>query len=357
MNSFSKKDSIGALEAKSNAQKIAFAPIVFQATMALRNLGILELLMKKRAKGLEVAEIAQELELSVYGVGVLLEGGLGAEVVYLEDDRYHLTKTGYFILTDKMTQVNMNFVADVCYKPMAHLEQAIVEGKPAGLKELGPWDTIYEGLTRLPDGVRTSWFDFDHFYSDVAFPIALPIVFDKNPKHIVDVGGNTGKWALKCLGHNDSVTVTLLDLPRQLEEATENLNAAGYAGRFSTFATDLLAQSDEFPEQCDVIWMSQFLDCFSIEEIVRILKRARGGMSKDTSLFILETYWDRQQFDASAFSLVNTSLYFTCIANGNSKMYHSDEMKKCATEAGLVLQEQTDNIGIGHTLLEYKLAS
>ena len=357
MDKFGKKDQLSALEAKSNAQKIAFAPIVFQATLALRDLGILKLLMRERKHGMGVQAIASELDLSVYGVEVLLEGGLGAEVVYLEDGHYYLTKTGYFILTDNLTQVNMNFVADVCYKPMAHLQDSIVRGEPSGLKELGPWATIYEGLTRLPEKVSKSWFDFDHFYSDVAFPQALPLVFHSMPKHVVDVGGNTGKWAKKCLEFDESVRVTLLDLPRQLEKATENLTAAGFEGRFSTMEADLLAESEEFPSQCDVIWMSQFLDCFSESEIVQILKRARGGMTNKTSLFILETFWDRQQFDASAFSLVNTSLYFTCVANGNSKMYHSDEMKKCADLAGLTLHCQTDGIGIGHTLLEYKLVS
>ena len=132
MDKFAKKDQIDALEAKSNAQKIAFAPIVFQATLALRDFGILELLSRDRKHGMEPQAIANELKLSVYGVNVLLEAGLGAEIVYLEDNRYYLTKTGYFILTDKLTQVNMNFVADVCYKPMAHLQESIAEGKPAG---------------------------------------------------------------------------------------------------------------------------------------------------------------------------------------------------------------------------------
>lgn len=355
MPNFAREKPINALQAKSNAQKIAFAPIVFQATLALRDLGILKLLMREKREGMTVEDIAQELDLTLYGVKVLLEAGLGAEVVHQENDRYHLSKTGFFILTDNLTQVNMNFVADVCYKPMTNLQEAITTGEPSGLEELGPWNTIYEGLTRLPEKARKSWFEFDHFYSDVAFPQVLAEVFQHKPRHIVDVGGNTGKWAIKCLGYDDSVSVTLLDLPRQIEKAQKNVEAAGLASRFNTMPVDLLGDGDEFPSQCDVIWMSQFLDCFSEEEVTRILTRARGGMGPDTSLYILEPYWDRQEFDAAAFSLVNTSLYFTCIANGNSKMYHSDDMKACALAAGLELQQQIDNIGIGHTLLEYTL--
>ncbi len=355
MENFGDERHISAVDAKSNAQKIAFAPIVFQASLALRNLGILGLLMSRRNQGISADAIAAELKLPIYGVKVLLEAGLGAEVVYLENNLFHLTKTGYFILTDKMTQVNMNFVADICYRSMASLEDSIVSEKPLGLKHFGPWPTIYEGLTQLPDDIQESWFDFDHFYSDIAFPEVLPLVFHDNPQHIVDVGGNTGKWAKLCLEYNDRVHVTIVDHPGQLNKAKALIEHEGFQDRFTAMPLDLLADEEQFPEKADAIWMSQFLDCFSEEQITKILNRARRGMHEKSTLYILETFWDKQRFAASAFSLVNTTLYFACIANGNSKMYHSDELKACADKAGLRLHKQTDGIGIGHTLLEYRL--
>ena len=351
---FGNKDTISALEAKSNAQKIAFAPFVFQATRSLRDLGILALLQRERKQGMDVPAIAAELNLSNYGIAVLLEAGLGAEVVYLEEQRYFLSKTGYFVLNDELTRVNMNFVSDVCYRSMASLQQAVVDGEPSGLKELGPWNTVYEGLTQLSKNVQKSWFEFDHFYSDAAFATVLPLVFARQIRHIVDVGGNTGKWSIECLTYDADVRMTVVDLPGQVDLIADNLSAAGFDGRFATRSIDMLEPGEEFPEQADVIWMSQFLDCFSEAEIVRILTRARGAMSSSTSLFILELFWDRQRFDAAAFSLVNTSLYFTCIANGNSKMYHSDDVKRSAEQAGLRLVQQVDDIGLGHTLLEYQ---
>ena len=352
---FGKKDQISAVQARHNAQKIAFAPFIYQATRALRDLGILDLLMRDQKEGLKVSTIATQLGLSDYGVAVLLEAGLGAEVVYTEHQRYFLTKTGYYILNDELTRVNMNFVGDVCYQSMTNLQEAVVTGKPSGLSRFGAWDTIYQGLTQLPTDVQKSWFEFDHFYSDAAFSAALPIVFALNPKHILDVGGNTGKWSLNCLRYDDRVHMTIVDLPPQLELANKNLTEAGFDGRFSTYGIDMLDDGQRLPYSADVIWMSQFLDCFSTENIVRILTCARGSLNQNTSLFILESFWDKQRFDAAAFTLVNTSLYFACVANGNSKMYHSDELKKYATQAGLSLYQEIDGIGFGHTLLEYRL--
>lgn len=336
-----------ALQAKFDAQKIAFAPIVFQATKALRDFGILAAIYKQEKTA---EEIAQQVGLSVYGVTVLLEVGLSSELVRLIDNKYMTTKTGYFFINDTLTNINMNFVNDVCYKGLFDLQDAIRHEKPSGLKEFGHWETIYEALSSLPPQVQKSWFDFDHFYSDIAFPQILSIIFAKKPKHLFDVGGNTGKWALQCVQYDSQVEVTILDLPGQLEKAAKNI--ASYSARILCHPINLLDESQALPTHADAIWMSQFLDCFSPQQIVSILKRTAQAMTQTTSLYILETYWDRQRFEAAAFSLHNTSLYFTCMANGNSKMYHSDEMKACLEKAGLKIISEQDNIGISHTLFE-----
>ena len=39
---------------------------------------------------------------------------------------------------------------------MIYLKEAIKTGKPAGLKELGDWKTLYEGLASLPKKVKKS---------------------------------------------------------------------------------------------------------------------------------------------------------------------------------------------------------
>ncbi len=147
------KDNKTALQAKYDAQKIAFAPIMFQAALSLRNLGILELIKKKR-NGITIEDIASELKLSVYGVKVLLEAGLSLEMVTVENDLYKLTKTGWYIQSDELTRVNMDFTQDVNYEGVFTLEDSIKEGKPTGLKVFGDWPTVYEGLAHLPEKAK-----------------------------------------------------------------------------------------------------------------------------------------------------------------------------------------------------------
>lgn len=349
-------DPLTALQAKEQAQKLAFAPVAFQAARSLQELGILAMLDEAGTQGLTAKQVAAGSGVSEYGVKVLLDMGLSALIVTCQGDAYRLARIGHFLLHDAMTRINMDFTADVCYRAMTHLSAAIRNGRPEGLKELGDWPNIYEGLAQLPEPARQSWFAFDHYYSDQAFPELLKRVFAPKPKRIVDIGGNTGRWSLQCCAHDSEVEVTIVDLPRQLALAVENAREQGFADRIHGHPMNILDQSKALPENVDVWWMSQFLDCFSPMEILRILRRVRAAMQPEASVYILELFWDRQQFEAAAYSLNATSLYFTCLANGNSRFYRSDDFLAIVEEAGFAIDEQVDGIGLGHTLLRLSAA-
>jgi len=349
------KDDKTALQAKFDAQKIAFGPIMFQAARSLQRLGILDLIKRQRNKGILIADIAKELNLPLYGVKVLLEAGLSMELVLVVDDLFFLTKTGIFVLGDPLTQVNMNFVHDVNYQGFFSLEESIISGKPEGLKVFGNWDTIYEALSHLPARVQKSWFEFDHYYSDNAFPEILPVIFRNEPMKLLDVGGNTGKWAIQCGKYNEKIEITILDLPGQLGKARENIEANNLSDRVKGIALNLLDHSVPFPTGFDIVWMSQFLDCFSLKDILELLIRAKKAIHPNGAVYILETYWDKQKYEASTYSLHATSLYFTCLANGGSQMYHSDDMLAIIDQAGLYVDEEIFDIGVSHTLYICKI--
>ena len=347
-------DPYNALDAKNEAQKLSFSPIAFQTANTLLELGILGALDKAKNIGMTIEEISQQTNISEYGVKVLLDMALSAHIVISKSPNYVIANLGLFLLHDSMTKVNFNFTADVCYAAMMHLTESIKKGKPAGLKELGDWATIYEGLSVLPGKAKKSWFEFDHFYSDRSFPILLEKIFENKPKHIFDLGGNTGKWSLQCVNYDQDVKMTILDLPQQIAIAMENAESQGFADRIGNFPIDILDKKQALPTGADVWWMSQFLDCFSPMEILSILQRIRKAMDKTARVYILELFWDAQRYDAAKMSLNATSLYFTCLANGNSRFYHSKDFIEIVEAAGFVIEKRTDDIGLGHTLLELK---
>ena len=350
------KDAQTVYAARSEALRIAFAPMVFQACRGLRNAGVLERVDRGGDAGMTMDEIAAGVDLPRYGLKVLLESGLGIGLFCLNGGRYTLTRLGRYLWRDPLTRVNMDFVHEVCYRGMFDLDRSIKEGKPSGLKTLGDWRTLYEGLASLPPSVRKSWLAFDHFYSDMTFPEALRRVFADRPRRLLDVGGNTGEWAVACTQFDPAVQVTIADLPQQLGLAKETIRARGLENRVDLYAIDVLDERTAFPTGYETIWMSQFLTCFSEHEITSILRRAATAMSAGDTLYILELFWDRQPNEVAAFCLQQTSLYFTCIANGKSQMYHSADMLRCIAESGLAVTESHDEVGLYHTLLRCRRA-
>ena len=348
------KERLSAREAQAKAEWIAWGPVVFQVSRLMKKFGVLELL-RNSDDGMTEAEIAEATGLSGYAVKVMLEASLCIGTVLLdpESDRYSLSKTGWFLITDPATNVNMDFNHDVNYEGWFHLEESLKEGRPAGLEHFGPWPTVYEGLSQLPSQVQKSWFGFDHFYSDSSFRQALEIVFANHPRTLLDVGGNTGRWALQCVKYDSDVRVTIVDLPQQLEMMRRDTAGKTGADRIDGYGMNLLDPAQDFPadKRYDAIWMSQFLDCFGEDEIVGIVSRAAKIMDEESRLYIMETFWDRQRFEPAAFCLTMTSLYFTAIANGNSKMYHSEDMARLVGKAHLEVETIHDNLGQGHSIM------
>ena len=364
------EDKIRAFDAKIEAQKIAFAPMTFQAIRALIELGLLQQISDAGDKGISIKELSASSGISEYGVSVLVEMALGMGVVkinsYSDEEadgksglgKLRLGKIGWFLLEDDLTRVNFNFTNDICYKGAFNLIDSVKNGKPEGLKVFGEnWTTVYEALSTLPEREKKSWFDFDHFYSDVAFPEALPIVYAKKPKHLFDIGGNTGKWAIASCKYDKDVHVSIVDLPGQTAVAEQNAKEAGFADRISFVSGNVLDVETKLPGGADAVWMSQFLDCFSLHQITKILTKIYNSVDENCDIFVMEPLWDMQKFEGESYALQATSLYFTCIANGNSKMYRYGELVEAIENAGFRLVTAHHNLGSNfYSILNFRKA-
>lgn len=345
------EDRMGAYEAQKTAHWISQGPVIFQVARFMVKSGLLEKVSDSGEKGLTIDEAVAACSLPRYGVQVLFESSLTTGILLYREGRFYCSKAGWFLLNDEMVRVDMDFNHDVNYIGMFNLEEAIREGRPAGLRHFGDWKTIYEALPHLPEDVKKSWFAFDHYYSDHSFSEALAVLMRRGGKNILDVGGNTGRFALEAVAYDKDVQITVMDLPGQIEMMRKAVAGSEGSGRIHAYPADLLDEGTVFPSGFDKIWMSQFLDCFGTEEVVSILSRAAASMSEETELYIMESFWDRQPYGTAAFALTAISLYFTVMANGNSKMYGYSDMLECVERAGLKVDERIDNVGKCHTIL------
>ena len=103
--------------------------------------------------------------------------------------------------------------------------------------------------------------------------------------------------------------------------------------------------------------MSQFLDCFILHQITKILKKIYAAANSNSRIYVLEPLWDKQKFEGNAYSVMATSLYFTCMANGNSKMYRFGELVEAIEEAGFKLEDAHNDLGSNaYSLLIFRKA-
>ncbi|MFH7044946.1 class I SAM-dependent methyltransferase [Paucibacter sp. JuS9] len=345
-----------AFDARFEAQKIAFGPVVFHCVHYAWKRGVLQALAEAGAQGLTLDKLEATGRWSRYALKLVLESCLSAGVVLLEGGRWQLDKVGFCMVSDDITQINFDFIHDVCYQGLFELERSLDAGKPLGLAHLGDWASIYPVLSELPEPARSSWFAFDHHYSDTSFPSILPDVFATAPRRLMDIGANTGKFSLAALAHDQRVELHLVDLPQQLAVAEKNLSAAGLHKRAELHPCNLLEPAAALPDGMDLVWMSQFLSCFGEAEIASIFQRVAASLTENGQVLVLDTFWDRQRYDIAAFCLINTSPYFTAMASGNSKIYESTDYIRLAEAAGLRLLTVRDGIGYCHSLLRFARA-
>ena len=92
-----------------------------------------------------------------------------------------------------------------------------------------------------------------------------------------------------------------------MQKATEGNKGAE---RIKQYPANLLDEQVVFPKGFDVIWMSQFLDCFSPEQVTHILRRAAQAMDSHTRLYILESYWDSKGMKQALIALPKSVFTF-----------------------------------------------
>lgn len=368
------EDRLSARDAQQMAFLYAWGPAVFQTARLLVEWGILEQIDNAQCSmhddgspvhrftdspvtGLTIDEVAEKTGQSRLSVACLMEAGLTTRILLIdpETERYRLSKIGWFLLHDEMIHVDQTFCQQVNYEGMFRMDEALRTNQPVGLEHFGSWPTIYEALSNLPQPVREAWLNYDHYFSDNSFDEALNIVFATPKKTLLDIGGNTGEFALKCVQKDPQVQVTVCDLPQQITMMRQAIKGHEGADRISGLGMDLLDDNNRFPQQYDAIWMSQFIMCFTDEDILRILARTKDAMTEDSRLYLMEVMWNRQAFPSAAFCQTMNSLYFATMAAGNTKMHSSDEVVTLLHKAGLQVEQIHDNMGPGgHSLMVVK---
>ena len=194
------------------------------------------------------------------------------------DDRYVLDKVGHFLLNDEMTQVNMNFVADVCYEAMgrSRVRRARRAARPRALRRLADAVSRAHAAGRACTDELVS---LRSFLFVACLRGRADIVFATKPRHLLDIGGNAGVWARRARSATPPCASRSSTFPSRFARLAEHRGIGGQQHASVTMPWTCSTRAT-LPAGADTIWMSQFLDCFSEEQILAILHAQRAAWGR-----------------------------------------------------------------------------
>jgi cyclopropane fatty-acyl-phospholipid synthase-like methyltransferase len=105
-------------------------------------------------------------------------------------------------------------------------------------------------------------------------------------RRILDIAASHGAYGIAVAQKNPLAHLVALDWKPVLAVTTENANAAGLAGRFSTIAGD--AFTVDYGGDYDLVLVPNFLHHFNIADCTRFLRRVHAALRPGGRVLIVE---------------------------------------------------------------------
>ncbi|HVO67889.1 MAG TPA: methyltransferase [Syntrophales bacterium] len=161
-------------------------------------------------------------------------------------------------------------------------------------------------------------------------PRLINVIDLSGRRHLLDVGGGPGTYAINFCLHNPQLKATVYDLPTTRPYAARTIEKFGLSARIDFTAGDYL--NEDIPGSYDVAWLSQILhaegpkDCQKIiDKTVSVLEP--GGMII-VHEFILDNTMDSPLFPA-LFSLN------MLLGTANGRSYSESQIMEMLARAGV----------------------
>src|SRR5262249_18165527 len=204
----------------------------------------------------------------------------------LEDRCFSLTALGEYLRTDHPDSVVPRVIlnVEVHHAIWSDLLETVRTGGPASQRVFGV--PFYEHLSRN----RAAGAIFDQAMAGAGWlrhrlrPALEAYDFGRFGS-IVDIGGGNGALMAELLRVHPHVRGTVFDLPRLAEAAHATLTQAGMTARCDFVAGDAL---ESVPAGRDAYILSNFVNIFSDDDVLAVLRNCHGAISSGGKLLLLE---------------------------------------------------------------------
>ena len=126
-----------------------------------------------------------------------------------------------------------------------------------------------------------------HRSMDVAPGVAAQVDLHR-ARTLLDLGGGPGTYALAFLGKNPRLEATVADRAPALEVSREIAGRVKHGRRLSYLPLDFI--KDDIPGRYDVIWYSNVLHIYSVEENRRIFEKVAAALNPGGRFLIQDAF-------------------------------------------------------------------
>jgi SAM-dependent methyltransferase len=254
----------------------AFANVLFGRALVIAvRRGLFDLLAAGAMTG---AQISAAARLHPQALHLLLDSCVVCGYLSCRQGSYHLTAEGRKWLCRDSPDSLVNLLAyfELLHRHWADLEISLEQGAPQH-----PYFEIF-----TDDDWRVYVLGMRDLARLLLPHVTTKIVPGSNARHLLDIGGSHGLYALECCRRRPDLHATIMDFAPALAHASIFARQAGMEERVRLHAGDFLIEP--LPPGQDVVLMFNIIHGLSREENRSLVARALAVLRPGGKLFILD---------------------------------------------------------------------
>jgi predicted O-methyltransferase YrrM len=280
-------------------------------------LDVFTLIGKKQLTGIEVTE---KLDAAPKGVKRLLNALVAMELLAKANDRYSNTPSSLGLLSKDSPKYLGHIIMHHHHlvEPWSQLDQSVQSGQPVGERSSFSKEEWRESFLMGMFNMAMSM-----------APLLVPKVDISSRRHLLDLGGGPGTYAIHFCRHNPQLKATVFDLPTTRPFAEKTIKRFDLADRIDFVDGNYL--KDDIEGSYDAAWLSHILHGEGPDGCQKIIQKTIAALEPGAIIiiheFILNNSMDGPLFPA-LFSL-NMML-----GTGSGQAYSEQQLMDMLAAAG-----------------------
>jgi ubiquinone/menaquinone biosynthesis C-methylase UbiE len=269
---------------------------------------------------LTVEDIAQRLNAKERGVVMLLNALAAMNLLVKKGDRYSNTPSGASFLSKNSPEYMGHIIMHHHHLALswAKLDEAVRTGGPMRVRSSGSDE---EGRESFLMGMF-----------NIAMNLAPRLVNTidiSGRRHLLDLGGGPGTYAIHFCLNNPRLSATVYDLPTTRPYALKTIEKFGLTERIDFVSGDYLKEN--IPGVYDIVWLSQILHAEGADDCQKIIQKAASVLDPGGVLMVHEFVLDNTMDGPLQPALFSLNML---LGTANGRSYSEGEIMEMLARAG-----------------------